>query len=212
MPRALLSVLAAFALALAAAAPAAAQDGPLPALYDVRGVAPDDVLNVRAAPSADAARIGALAPGARGVEVTAIDSAAGWGRVNAGEQAGWVSMRFLARQPRQGGNALPVPMRCFGTEPFWSLSVAEDGLRLEGPGVPRAVTASLSERTRAAGRPDAYGFVGWGAGGGQAIHGTVRRARCSDGMSDRLFGLSADLLVQDGGALRQYAGCCTLAR
>ncbi len=210
MPSLAARILAALFAVLAA--PLHAQEGPFPALYDVRGVAADDVLNVRAGPSAGAQRIGALAPDARGVEVTATDAAGGWGQVNAGEGAGWVSMRFLARRPGQGRDALPLPMRCFGNEPFWSLSVSEDGLRLDGPGVPRPVATSLAARTRAAGRLDAYGIVGWGAGGGQAIHGTVRRARCSDGMSDRRFGFAVDVLVEDGEALRQYAGCCSLAR
>lgn len=58
-----------------AAGPAAAQD--LPAVYDVAGVAADDVLNVRAEPSAEAPVLRTLAPDAGGIEVVALSGPAG---------------------------------------------------------------------------------------------------------------------------------------
>ena len=80
------------------AAPAVA-DGPLPALFDVAGVGGGDRLNVREGPDARTAVVGSLAPDAKGVEVVAVDAAGAWGRVNTGERAGWVAMRYLAPQP-----------------------------------------------------------------------------------------------------------------
>ena len=111
------------AVLVLAAGAAGAQEG-LPALHSVTGVAAGDVLNVRDAPRASAGRVGALAPGAAGVEVTAIRE--GWGRVNVGERSGWASLAFLEAEP---GGSLPEigAFSCFGTEPFWSLDVVADG-------------------------------------------------------------------------------------
>jgi uncharacterized membrane protein len=183
----------------------------LPALHDVTGVADDDVLNVRQGPSAADAIIGTLAPDAENVEVTALNDAGTWGRVNTQERSGWASMAFLARQPGQDADTLPVPMRCFGTEPFWSLEVTDGGLTFDGLGMD-PVETSLATRTASRGIPGRYGFAGWGAKETAGMHGIVRREECSDGMSDRLYGLSLDLLLSSGGGLSQYAGCCSLAR
>ena len=92
------------------AGPAAATQDQWPALFDVSGVAPDDVLNIRAAPSASAEIIGTLAPDAAGVEVVRPDSRHGWGLVNTGEGSGWASLAFLVRRPGQWlGAEIPKP-------------------------------------------------------------------------------------------------------
>jgi uncharacterized membrane protein len=182
----------------------------LPALHEVTGVASGDVLNVREGPSATDAIIGTLAPDAESVEVTALNDDGTWGRVNTQERSGWASMAFLARQPGQDADTLPVPMRCFGTEPFWSLEVTDGGLTFDGLGMD-PVETSLAARTAARGIPGRYGFAGWGEKETAGMHGIVRREACSDGMSDRLYGLSLDLLVSADGGISQYAGCCSLA-
>ncbi|SIS54451.1 SH3 domain-containing protein [Roseivivax lentus] len=187
-------------LAPGLAAPLHAQD--LPALYDVTGVASDDVLNVREGPAASAAQIGALGPAATDIEVTAIEN--GWGRVNTDERSGWASLSFLARQGGQWADGLPAPRTCFGTEPFWSLDLAADvfDFQLFDKGL---VSGPITLRTRASGRPDRYAFAGE-AGGDRAIL-VMGRAECSDGMSDRLYGLTADFLLGD----TLYSGCCSVA-
>jgi uncharacterized membrane protein len=41
----------------------------------------------------------------------------------------------------------------------------------------------------------------------------IRREICSDGMSDRVYGMSVDLGIDGGtGGPALLAGCCTLAR
>ena len=199
------------AVLLFALVPCLAAAQGLPALHDVTGVGEEDVLNIRAGPSSAAPVIGTLAPDARGIEVVARSEAGTWGQVNTGERAGWASMRFLERQPGQDESALPDPVRCFGTEPFWSLDVARSGLRLDGPGIARVETP-LAARSAASGIRGRYGFAGENVADAVAVHGIVRREACTDGMSDRRFGLSLDLLVTSGGVLSQYAGCCSLAR
>lgn len=193
------------ALVLALLSGSAAAQG-MPALHDVIGVASDDVLNVRSGPDAGSARIGALAPGATGIEVVEL-SGTGWGRVNVDEGSGWVSLRYLARHPDQP----PVPERltCFGTEPFWSLVREGNAARYATPDDPEVLLAvAWSTESSVPGR-----FALGLQGPDQSLRAVIRRELCSDGMSDRVYGMSVDLVIDggtDGPAL--LAGCCTLAR
>lgn len=179
--------------------PAAALAQSFPALHHVTGVASDDVLNIRAAPSAGAARIGAFEPGARDIEV--IRTQGGWGLVNAGEGAGWVSMRFLRRQ-EAGDYALARRIACSGTEPFWSLAIDQGhSVRFSTmEGGAQSHPAGLLQRS--ANRSDRFALR---AGPLVAV---IARGACSDGMSDRAYGLSVDLLTDGQAPLR--SGCCSL--
>ena len=181
--------------------PAALPAQDLPALYDVTGVAVNDVLNIRAEPRADAARLGDLPPDAANVEV--IQTADGWGLVNAGEGAGWVAMRFLA--PQAGGDyALSRSLSCFGTEPFWSLDFTQGELaRFSSPawGISHYTVGLLQ---RSANRTDRYLLQGG------TLVAVIGRTACNDGMSDRRFGLSVDLLPDVEGDAGLYSGCCSL--
>ncbi|MCV6587134.1 MAG: SH3 domain-containing protein [Marinibacterium sp.] len=179
-----------------------AQD--LPALHDVTGVASDDRLNVRATPAASGARIGDLPPDAAGVEVTARTG--GWGRINLGETAGWVSMRYLAPQTPQDDTALPTHLSCFGTEPFWSLDLSEGNTVLfqtpDGADDPVRSASVQRDAARA-------GHLILGFGPSTAI--IQPDPACSDGMSDRLFGLAVDLIKRDPATSAHYVGCCSIA-
>ncbi len=195
---------------------AAAQDT-FPALYDVAGVAANDVLNVRAEPSAQSEVIGAFAPLETGVEVIALSDDGSWGRVNIGEQAGWAAMRFLARQPGQSAvdwsaGLAPMTLACFGTEPFWGLALMPDetfeftdpfqgdGTPMSGPYTPLAPSASSVKR----------GFVGTMSGSPNTLTGLITREICSDGMSDQVYGFALDLIRSDPSGNRLDAGCCRL--
>ncbi|UWQ83360.1 COG3650 family protein [Leisingera caerulea] len=184
-----------------AALPGAAQE--FPALYSVAGVAADDVLNIRSAPSASAEIIGTLAPDQAGVEVVAADGSGKWGLVNSGERSGWAALRYLTRAAAEDGLALPRRFSCFGTEPFWILNITQEDA---------AVYASHGGHTRLdAGRVLTSRNLGGHyllplEGGTAAV---IRRSACSDGMSGRSFGLSVDLLQLDAPALQ--SGCCSLA-
>lgn len=194
-------------VALIGFAPAIARSSDLPALFDVTGVAADDVLNVRAAPEAGADKIGALSHDARDVEVIRAED--GWGQINLGEQAGWVSLRFLARQ--EGGDyALTREFSCFGTEPFWTLAVTQGvSARLSTPsGLPLDFSAGLLQS--ATGRTDRYFLQGVQPNAEPGFAAVVRRAACDDGMSDRAFGLDVDLLLDMPGGAVMLSGCCSL--
>lgn len=194
--------------AAAFASQAAAQD--LPALYDVSGVAANDVLNVREDPRATASRIGELAPDRTGVEVVELSSSGDWGRVNLGEFSGWVNMSYLAAQPVPEGTYFDRPLRCFGTEPFWTVIFT--------PGQPAAMTTPEGAMA-----PMDFGTVlspanggastaalGQDADGGSHV-ALVRRAECSDGMSDGVYGLGFDLVSVTAEGGKVLTGCCTLA-
>lgn len=187
---------------LALAGPAMAQDPILPTLFDVARVAPGDMLNVRAAPDAGAAIIATLPPDATAIEVVAYQD--GWSRINLAEGSGWVSARFLDPRPDVWpDSALPPGFACFGTEPFWSLRADGRAMTLEQPGLPDLTaplagvmsTGILGDPTRAV------------AADGLTLTATPQV--CSDGMSDRLFGLRAMVVLGDGPRL--LTGCCSIA-
>lgn len=175
-----------------------------PALHAVMGVAKGDVLNIRSAPDAGADIVGTLAPDLMGIEVLAVSD--GWARVNAGEGTGYASLKFLERE--EGGDwfAFERPLACFGTEPFWSLTLDPDA---------RTAAFTTSEMTEA--RIDPLGQVWTGAPWSPTVavdlpDGTamLRPADCSDGMSDLGYGIAIDLFLRTGNAQR-LSGCCSLA-
>ncbi len=177
-----------------------------PALYDVTGVAVDDVLNIRAEPTGGAEKVGELLPTDKNVEVIALNEAGTWGQVNSAERSGWVSMKFLARRDGDDGAVLPLPLSCFATEPFWTLDLKADNEvhfdRFTDP----VLALTLFQFGRSENRPDLYGFV---AQGSVTLAGTIRRMSCNDGMSDREYGLDLQLM-QLGSETRLWSGCCSL--
>ncbi|MBY6066207.1 SH3 domain-containing protein [Leisingera aquaemixtae] len=198
-----------------AALPAAAQE--FPALYSVAGVAADDVLNVRSAPSAGAEIIGSLAPDQTGVEVVLADDSGKWGLVNIGERSGWAALRFLDLEASSDWHRRQdQPLDCFGTEPFWSLSLDETPI-LSTPDRP-GTAFTLQAREPAAGRSGKSGFYAAGQTGSglsgpepAGIFGTLTAGQCSDGMSDRTYGIAIDLLhLRGAGKMDLLTGCCSL--
>ncbi len=183
---------------------AAASD--YPALFDVTDVASDDVLNLRAEPDASAALIGTLAYDAKNIEVVASNDSDTWGQINLGETSGWVSLRYLERHPDNPDYALAKTLVCYGAEPGWSATF-QQGMAVkfssmsgeyETPGAGLIVSAS--------GR---FGVWGMAYGDSTAI---FRRETCSDGMSDRHFGLSGTLFKQHDGIQSVLTGCCSITQ
>ena len=198
------------ALAFVVAGAAALAD-PVPQLHDVTGVASNDVLNIRAEPTARAPIIGALAPNARGIEVTALNANRTWGRINTGEGSGWVSMRYMAARGVHIDNYnLPVGMRCFGTEPYWSLR-HENGTIIYAPFDSPDTPAQQWELVIAqdTGIADDFRRMIRAQGSAGMLTAFVYPGQCSDGMSDRLYGLS--LALMPGNSAPLLSGCCSLA-
>jgi uncharacterized membrane protein len=146
---------------------------------------------------------------AKDIEVIEADSGQRWGRINIGEGTGWVSLAYLSRQPDDRTGAMPAIRSCHGTEPFWSLSLdGAGGARFTTPdSEPR--TGAVLSRQSSLNRADRHGFS---ARLGEAeVTAIVAQSLCSDGMSDRAFGLTIDLVL-DGGSQdsRLLSGCCSL--
>ncbi|MCC1481586.1 COG3650 family protein [Roseibaca sp. Y0-43] len=186
---------------------AAAQS--LPQLYDVRDVAMDDVLNIRAEPSADAPILGSLPPDARGIEVVATNEAGTWGQVNTGEGSGWVALRYMSAQGVAIDNYnLPVGLGCFGTEPFWSLDAEGGALTYSSPDTdPQDLPLWLAQDTGLPG--DLTRMLRFAAPSGPGV-AHIYPAACNDGMSDRAYGLRVALMLGLDGPL--LTGCCSLSR
>ncbi len=202
------------AIWLAWAGAAGAQS--FPALHDVAGVAAGDVLNLRAEADAGAAQIGSLPPDAKGVEVVALSQDGKWGRVNLGEASGWAAMRYLVRAPGPDWDSLAVPMTCSGTEPFWSLDYAPErrNMMFSQMGEDTALGLWVDWHLPVEGR---LGDVGWSLQGpARSGFATLVAQACSDGMSDRAFGIAMHLFLKpapnSSAAPVAVSGCCSLAR
>lgn len=202
---------AATLLAVLAAGPAAAtQEYILPTLFDVAGVAADDVLNVRAGPGTGHEVVGTLAPDATGIEVVAHSEDGRWGRVNVGERSGWASLAYLAyRTDVWTDGELPDGLRCLGTEPFWALEFSDGSLVWSTPETERSLPLEtvLSSGTF---RSPRRVFSGTDEAG-RLLTSMVPMA-CSDGMSDRAFGLDATVVIEGDDSSRMLTGCCTIGR
>ena len=199
-------LVAVLALTLLLASPAAAQTM-LPTLYDVTGVKADDVLNIRAMPDASSSILSELPPDATGVEV--IETRAGWARVNTFERSGWVNMRYLKERPdvwKKG--EIPATLNCLGTEPFWTLRQVGTSIVYETPEQSRPLQRRVVVDNPARREPARSIIAGDDKG---RLTVVLTPAQCTDGMSDRFFGLSATLLFEGAGqATRMENGCCRI--
>jgi len=184
------------------ALPVLAQE--LPVLADVTGVAANDVLNIRAVPNAGGAIIGTLAPDATGVEVMAIEG--DWALVNSNEGAGYAAMRFLDPDESTVWYDLELqPLACSGTEPFWGLDIDPVA------GTTVFWVADPSE-TQAGTMGDRWIGQPWAQSAAFSLPDrlvVLQPQACSDGMSDRAFGIGIDIFLTDSQGAR-YSGCCSL--
>jgi uncharacterized membrane protein len=180
-----------------------AQEQELPALHDVVGVAADDTLNVRETPSEDGAVIGTLAFDQTGVEVLAM--AEGWALVTTGNLTGHVAARFLSRQEEPSWSALQQPLACYGTEPFWSLDLdpVAGTVEYRTPEPSEATSGKISQT---------WPGERWAPSAALAVPqglAVLSPQDCSDGMSDRAFGIGIDVFLTTPPGAR-LAGCCSL--
>jgi uncharacterized membrane protein len=88
--------------------------------------------------------------------------------------------------PVLGGVDLGQPIRALGTEPFWGVDIGPEGIAYEGVDRPREVAPR--------GEVELMGTMAVFTGTtdkGRAITVTLIDTDCSDGMSDRLYPLTA---------------------
>lgn len=184
----------------------------LPNLFDVTVVEAWDSLNIREKPDGQAKVIATLPATATGVELVGRDPTGKWGKVNSGEQTGWVALRFLKQQDGVWQQAaVPQSLSCAGTEPFWSLKASKSGMTFAEPGQPERPLSLRKVLDRGiAGEPSRGLIAGDDKGRFTAF---IRPAQCSDGMSDRGYALAVSVII-DGQAIasRMLTGCCSIAR
>ena len=186
----------------------AGADPAFPRIYDLAPEARADGVEIHAEPGATAAVIGHLDGNAPGVEVIAVTETGDWLQVPLAERTGWARTGQLRPRPaseygKAGDRLLFAPnMRCSGTEPFWSLDVTQmQDARLSRMGEDDLTLPAGRIRVSAK-ETDRY-FLDLGP-----VHAALLEAEiCSDGMSDRLYGLQINLVVDQSDIVR---GCCSL--
>ena len=129
-----------------------------PAFYDVSGVASNDVLNVRAGIGTSHPIINTLAPNERYVEIIKLSSNGRWGLIGFPDGSGWASMRFLVRQPNQGGATIPRPLSCGGNEPFWGIGFNQNSSVFSEPSAQPKPFSTIWEGTPNGMPAVSYGF------------------------------------------------------
>jgi uncharacterized membrane protein len=191
------------------------RSAPEPAVaYRVVNVASADVLQVRSQPEPSAPNVGHLAANATGIILTGIKQSVGqasWWQIvvdaEAG-RAGWVNSRFLAMNDPTAERETGFGLRCIGTEPFWSLEIANGEASFTTPEGERWLWKAHPWRD-AAGHQPGQRFViqldtqssvasGWAA---------VSRPQqfCSDGMSDLEYPYDLIMATPNRQVL---GGCC----
>lgn len=179
-----------------------------PALYSVTNVQPGDILNVRSGPGVSHPIIGTLARNATNVEVVGVNEDQRWARVSAGEMSGWSSARYLTRTGPSWDHGLPSPLYCHGTEPFWSYQRQIGGGSWSDFEVQNQPYAELWNGTPAGRGPFAFAIDL--DNGTSTMTGIIRRGICSDGMSDRDYGLNALFVRRTSQGTVLLDGCCSL--
>ena len=189
---------------------AATQEYILPTLFDVTDVAEGDVLNIRQAPSAGAAIIGTLAPDARDIEVVGYDSTGQWARVNTAERSGWVALRYLAYQVDVWTpGTLPATLQCLGTEPFWSFRPRGEAVVLSTPDAPETAMSIGQVLTTGVFRDPRRSVLA--ESDSSSFTAIIVPMECSDGMSDRAYGLDVTVVIEGPGEPQMLTGCCSIS-
>lgn len=193
-----------------AAWPAAAtQEYILPTLFDVVDVAADDVLNIREAPDARSSIIGTLAPDARNIEVVAYDETGQWAQINVDERSGWAALRYLAyRVDVWNPGTLPPMLNCLGNEPFWSFRLAGDRLMFSTPDSPDVVLRIDAILATGIFRDPRRSVSA--QGDSSQMTAVLVPLACSDGMSDRAYGLDVTVILEGPSEPRMLTGCCSI--
>ena len=171
-----------------------------PSKFVVSNVPAGDVLNIRAAPNASSEDLGDFENGEI-LEVIGTNPNGKWSQINFEEGEAWVVSAYLEpRAPeRMEGSKLPLPLQCFGTEPFWQVEITQGGFQFETP-----ENDSVFEHiTR-----DAHAFfdVTTALIETESYSALIKYEGCSDGMSNRAYGLSISLFLDSG----VIGGCCSI--
>ena len=182
----------------------AAQTEQYPRFVSVTGVASDDVLNVRLHPDASAPIVATLTPDQFDVEAVGETPDGTWVLLNIRDISGWASARYLRKQPVGPDYHYTRQLTCVGTEPFWSLRVTQ-GLSAEFSGLDLpTLRFPAGNLQQALARYDRFLL-----GLGDRATAILTQELCTDGMSDRAFGLDISLILQTETTMLM-SGCCSI--
>ena len=188
--------------------PALAMASDWPALMNVTDVQANDHLNIRERPTTASPVIGKLGATDTNVEIVGASEDANWGIVNTGEGFGWVSLRYMT--PSSTDNSLPNELYCSGTEPFWAANFGAETMRFSSPESEELEIVTNARKT-SANRVDHYSITSTASDGAFAA-AVITRRECSDGMSDRAYGVSLDLVLRTKDIDAHLTGCCSLSQ
>ncbi|MCO6391835.1 SH3 domain-containing protein [Aliihoeflea aestuarii] len=184
------------------------EQAPEPTLtYRVVDVRESDVLNIRAQPDASSQIVGTLSPDADDLAVAGTRmelNGSVWWQVVGDDGLGWVNARYLAPGEAQPADDAIFPLRCNGTEPFWTLSIGGEEAVFQTP-VDDDVTWKAGPMTRAVGLLGRYAVRLESEDGTGHVAAWRNHRFCSDGMSDVGFPYEAMVIAPDGTV---YGGCC----
>lgn len=184
----------------------AAMPADLPARHDAAG--PGELV-LRAAPDARADALTRFGADWTGIEITEFTPDGAWAATNYGQGRAWIAAERLTRQPDPAAQGLPL--RCFGMAPFWGLHLPAPFFaefeRPERPELPFQITGT-AEATGPGGRARLWTLAGTDRSRASLV---MRFEACSDGLTDRGYGLSATfVLTEPTGAVHLMLGCCSL--
>lgn len=177
--------------------------------YAVVDIAAGDTLNVRAQPGTASEIVGKLGPGTSGLAVAGTRAEVGgsvWWQVIGPKGLGWVNARYLSPVDVHGPVEQVFPLRCIGTEPFWSLTVRDGRAMLETP--ERKETWDAGEMTPAQGISGRYAVRLEHDTGVGHLAAWRNYGFCSDGMSDVGYPFEGIVAGPDASV---RAGCCMRA-
>lgn len=182
------------------AAPALSQT---PGLFD----RPAKTLDLRENPRATARVIGTLDESQTLVEGTRQSENGRWLQILFGEGNAWIPFDGLTPVAAPASR-FDAPLFCAGTEPFWSLNTPGDGILSYEVLGQTGTKFQVVEHISSANRPDTQADRALGKSTLMTL--VLRTAACSDGMSDRDYGLSTEVMLRTIEGTQLLGGCCTL--
>jgi hypothetical protein len=180
--------------------------------YQISGVAAGDSLDIRKWGASDGPLLGKVASGTDGIMVSGIwekrDGDIWWELIPSPTNpvAGWVNSRYLTITRAQREADHDYPLACGGSEPFWSLDIAEGKARfdIDGSGEPEE-TWTASEWIAPEGSSLWTFAVRLSAGWSKGYAAIKEEEVCSEG-GDRNLPFYLMLIDPTGNV---FTGCCS---
>ncbi|WP_347330733.1 SH3 domain-containing protein [Marinimicrobium locisalis] len=170
---------------------------------DVTNVDSDDTLSVRSQPDVASEKLGELRYNQAGVKVrddALKDSKSNWLPVQSGDLVGWVNKHYV--RPAKLAS-FSEPLKCLGTEPFWSLEAKDGEIVFSDMGETELDYATLNI-SQSQNHTNAWLFR-FGDGASQGRMMLKQTEQCNDDMSDRLYDYEVGIELPEG---RFLTGCC----